>query len=165
MKDILEYRDYRQYIADYYADRKAKSAFSWQEFAKTAGFSSPVYLKYVSEGRFNLSEEAAIRVAAAMSLVEYERDYFCEMVRFDHAKTDDEKKVFFNKMLAIADAHKVIADTLSYMGLDGTPILYGASVNPLNVGDIVAIRNVGGVLVGGASLKPQEFVTIIESAK
>ena len=65
----------------------------------------------------------------------------------------------------IADAHKVIADTLSYMGLDGTPILYGASVNPLNVGDIVAIRNVDGVLVGGASLKPQEFVTIIESAK
>ena len=107
MKDVLEYTGYRQYIADYYADKKAKSAFTWQMFAEKAGFSSPVYLKYVSEGRFNLSEEAAIRVAAAMSLVEYERDYFCEMVRFDHAKTDDEKKVFFNKMLAIADAHKV----------------------------------------------------------
>ena len=107
MKDVLEYTGYRQYIADYYADKKAKSAFSWQMFAEKAGFSSPVYLKYVSEGRFNLSEEAAIRVASAMSLVEYERDYFCEMVRFDHAKTDDEKKVFFNKMLAIADAHKV----------------------------------------------------------
>ena len=65
----------------------------------------------------------------------------------------------------IADAHKVIADTLSYMGFDGTPILYGASVNSGNVADIVAIRNVGGVLVGGASLKPQEFVTIIENAK
>jgi len=65
----------------------------------------------------------------------------------------------------IADAHKVIADTLSYMGLDGTPILYGASVNSENIADIVAIRNVDGVLVGGASLKPQEFVTIIERAK
>ena len=107
MKDVLEYTGYRQYIADYYADKKAKSTFTWQMFAEKAGFSSPVYLKYVSEGRFNLSEEAALRVAAAMSLVEYERDYFCEMVRFDHAKTDDEKKVFFNKMLAIADAHKV----------------------------------------------------------
>ena len=107
MKDVLEYTSYRQFIADYYADKKAKSAFTWQMFAEMAGFSSPVYLKYVSEGRFNLSEEAALRVAAAMSLVEYERDYFCEMVRFDHAKTDDEKKVFFNKMLAIADAHKV----------------------------------------------------------
>ena len=65
----------------------------------------------------------------------------------------------------ITTAHRVIADTLSYMGLDGTPILYGASVNSTNVADIVAIRNVDGVLVGGASLKPQEFVTIIENAK
>ena len=63
MKEILEYTDYRQYIADYYADRKAKTAFSWQEFAKMAGFSSPVYLKYVSEGRFNLSEDAAVSIA------------------------------------------------------------------------------------------------------
>ena len=107
MKDVLEYTSYRQYIADYYADKKAKSAFTWQMFAEKAGFSSPVYLKYVSEGRFNLSEEAALRVTSAMSLVEYERDYFCEMVRFDHAKTDEEKKIFFNKMLAIAAAHKV----------------------------------------------------------
>ena len=107
MKDVLEYTSYRQFIADYYADKKAKSAFTWQMFAEMTGFSSPVYLKYVSEGRFNLSEEAALRVASAMSLVEYERDYFCEMVRFDHAKTDEEKKIFFNKMLAIAAAHKV----------------------------------------------------------
>ena len=94
MRDVLEYTSYRQYIVDYYTDRKAKSAFTWQMFAEKAGFSSPVYLKYVSEGRFNLSEEAALRVASAMSLVEYERDYFCEMVRFDHAKTDEEKKIF-----------------------------------------------------------------------
>ncbi|MBR6942375.1 MAG: TIGR02147 family protein [Fibrobacter sp.] len=107
MKDVLEYTSYRQFIADYYADKKAKSAFTWLMFAEMAGFSSPVYLKYVSEGRFNLSEEAALRVASAMSLVDYERDYFCEMVRFDHAKTDEDKKIFFNKMLAIASAHKV----------------------------------------------------------
>jgi len=65
----------------------------------------------------------------------------------------------------IADAHRVIAETLSYMGLAGTPILYGASVNAGNVADIVAIKNVDGVLVGGASLKPQDFIPIIESAK
>ena len=107
MKDVLEYTSYRQYIADYYADKKAKSAFTWQEFAKKAGFSSPVYLKYVSEGRFNLSENAVARVTAAMSLLDYEQEYFREMVKFDHAKTDEEKKIFFSKMLAIAAAHKV----------------------------------------------------------
>lgn len=107
MKDVLEYTNYRQYIADYYAEKKAKSAFTWQVLTRAAGFSSPVYLKYVSEGRFNLSEEAAARVASAMGLENYELDYFCEMVKFDHAKKDEEKKAIFNKMLAIADIHKV----------------------------------------------------------
>ena len=106
MKDILEYTDYRQYIADYYADRKAKTAFSWQEFAKMAGFSSPVYLKYVSEGRFNLSAEAATRVASAISLADFECDFFVEMVKFDHAKNDDEKRAAFSKMVSIAESHK-----------------------------------------------------------
>ena len=106
MKDILEYTSYRQYIADYYAEKKAKSAFTWQEFTRAAGFSSPVHLKYASEGRLNLSDAAALRVAKAMHLVDFEQDYFCEMVKFDNAKTDAEKKVVFSKMLAIADAHK-----------------------------------------------------------
>jgi uncharacterized protein (TIGR02147 family) len=106
MRDILEYTDYRLYIADYYADRKAKTAFSWQEFAKTAGFSSPVYLKYVSEGRFNLSEEAATRTALAMHLTDYEREFFVEMVKFDHAKNDDEKRAAFSKMVSIAESRK-----------------------------------------------------------
>ena len=106
MKDILEYTSYRQYIADYYAERKAKSAFTWQEFASLAGFSSSIFLKYVSEGRYNLGEATAVRVATAMNLADYECDFFVELVKFDHAKTDAEKKAAFNKMLAIADAHK-----------------------------------------------------------
>ena len=107
MKDVLEYTNYHQYIADYFAEKKAKSAFTWQEFTRAAGFSSPVFLKYVSEGRSNLSEATAVRVAQSMHLVDYEQEYFCEMVKFDRVKTDDEKKAVFNKMLSIADAHKV----------------------------------------------------------
>ena len=115
MKDILEYTNYRQYIADYYADRKAKSAFTWQEFATSAGFSSPVYLKYVSEGRFNLSEAAADRMARLMHLADYEREFFVEMVRFDHAKTDAEKRAAFSKMVSIGEAHKAkVVDAESF---------------------------------------------------
>ena len=95
MKSLLEYTSYRQYIADYYADRKAKSAFSWQEFAKAAGFTSPVYLKYVSEGRFNLSASAAERVAQAMHLAEYEREFFVELVKLGHAKVVDAESFRF----------------------------------------------------------------------
>ena len=115
MKDILEYTNYRQYIADYYADKKAKSAFTWQEFATSAGFSSPVYLKYVSEGRFNLSEAAADRMGRLMHLADYEREFFVEMVRFDHAKTDAGKRAAFSKMVSIGEAHKAkVVDAESY---------------------------------------------------
>ena len=106
MKDILEYTSYRQYIADYYAEKKAKSAFSWQEFASLSGFSSSIFLKYVSEGRYNLGESTARRVAQAMHLLDYESDFFVELVRFDHANTDSEKKKAFTKMLSIAESHK-----------------------------------------------------------
>ena len=106
MKGILEYTSYRRYIADYYAEKKAKSAFTWQDFTKAAGFTSTVYLKYVSDGYFNLGDAATKRVAAAMNLTEFEQEYFYEMVRFDRAKTDAEKKAIFKKMLSIAESHK-----------------------------------------------------------
>ncbi len=126
MKDVLEYTNYRQYIADYYAEKKAKSAFTWQEFTRAAGFSSPVHLKYASEGRLNLSDTAAKRVAQAMHLVDFEQDYFCEMVKLDNAKTDAEKKAAFNKMIAIADSHKakiLEGDSFRYFDSWKNPVL------------------------------------------
>ena len=54
----------------------------------------------------------------------------------------------------IACAHTLIANTLAEMGLAGTPVLYGASVKGSNAAEIMSIPNVDGVLVGGASLKP-----------
>ena len=65
----------------------------------------------------------------------------------------------------IATAHKLIADTLSNMGLTNIPILYGASVKATNAAQIMSIPNVDGVLVGGASLKPDDFIPIITNVK
>lgn len=65
----------------------------------------------------------------------------------------------------IADMHKIIRDTLNNMGCPDVPILYGASVTAKNVRDITSIENVDGVLVGGASLKSDDFIPIIESVK
>ena len=42
----------------------------------------------------------------------------------------------------------------------GTRILYGGSVNPKNAGEILALDEVDGALVGGASLKAEDFLAI-----
>ena len=65
----------------------------------------------------------------------------------------------------IAAAHQLIADTLDRMNLGGTPVLYGASVKGNNAAEIMSIAHVDGVLVGGASLKPDDFIPIITSVK
>ncbi len=44
------------------------------------------------------------------------------------------------------------------------PILYGGSVKPDNAAEILGVSEVGGALVGGASLKAEDFLTIIRAA-
>jgi triosephosphate isomerase len=50
-------------------------------------------------------------------------------------------------------------------GADGFRILYGGSVKASNAREILALANVDGALVGGASLKAGEFLAIVEAAQ
>jgi triosephosphate isomerase (TIM) len=44
-------------------------------------------------------------------------------------------------------------------------ILYGGSVKPSNAAEILSLGDVGGALVGGASLKAADFLTIVRSSR
>lgn len=41
------------------------------------------------------------------------------------------------------------------------PILYGGSLGPKNAADILSLRHVGGGLIGGASLRAEDFLAVI----
>ena len=47
----------------------------------------------------------------------------------------------------------------------GIRILYGGSVRPENAASLLAVPHVGGALVGGASLKANDFLAIARAAK
>jgi triosephosphate isomerase len=47
----------------------------------------------------------------------------------------------------------------------GVRVLYGGSVNAANAGDFFARPEIDGALVGGASLKPAEFIAIVTAAQ
>lgn len=107
MKSILEYRDYRLYIQDYYDERKRLGAFSWREFCKVAGFSSPNFLKLVCLGESRLGKAKVENVANAMGLVGFEKDYFRALVAFCNAKKDSVKKAALMEMQKIAMEHRM----------------------------------------------------------
>ncbi len=107
MKSILEYKDYRAYMQDYYDYRKSHGAFSWREFCKLAGFTSPNFLKLVCTGQSSLSKIKIAPVAKAMGLTGYECEYFKQLVLFGNAETDTAKKAALLEMDRIAREHKV----------------------------------------------------------
>ncbi|MBW3565625.1 MAG: triose-phosphate isomerase [Acidobacteria bacterium] len=63
----------------------------------------------------------------------------------------------------VAEAHELIARLLGSLGWTDVPILYGGSVKPSNAGELAAVDQVSGFLVGGASLSSQSFIEIIRS--
>ena len=67
----------------------------------------------------------------------------------------------------IADAHEHIRNYVSIIRpgeAEGMRILYGGSVKPANAAEILALAGIDGALVGGASLKAEDFWAIAENA-
>ncbi|HEX3907929.1 MAG TPA: triose-phosphate isomerase [Mycobacteriales bacterium] len=60
-----------------------------------------------------------------------------------------------------AELRSTLAELYSGDLADGVRILYGGSVKPDNIRDTMAMADVDGALVGGASLEPKDFVRIV----
>jgi triosephosphate isomerase len=61
----------------------------------------------------------------------------------------------------IAEIHRAIRSRIPA----GTRILYGGSVNPKNAAEILSLDEVDGALVGGASLKAEDFWATAEACR
>lgn len=68
----------------------------------------------------------------------------------------------------IAEAHRIIRrEVASRLGLhaaEAMRVVYGGSVKPDNIANLMAEPEIDGALVGGASLDPKTFAAIIQNA-
>lgn len=108
MKSVMEYNNFRLYVRDYYMERKVRSGFTWRDFAKSAGYSSPVFLKLVCDGKTNLSEAGIERVASAMGLVGVDLQYFRLLVTFNQEKDSSKQKACFAQMRKLAKENATV---------------------------------------------------------
>lgn len=63
----------------------------------------------------------------------------------------------------IKEIHKFIKETVKENFNVDALVLYGGSVKPQNSKEILALDDVDGVLIGGASLKAEDYIGIAES--
>lgn len=64
-----------------------------------------------------------------------------------------------------ADLRRLLAQRYNEQSAGNVRILYGGSVKPGNAGELLSQPNIDGALIGGASLKADDFLGIASAAK
>jgi uncharacterized protein (TIGR02147 family) len=120
MNNLFEYIDYRKYLAEFYTYKKQTTrAFSYRYFSAKAGFSSPVFLKLVIDGKRNLSRASIEKFCKALGLNAKESIYFKNLVLFDQATTVDEKQENYAVLRSLMNAVRaktIESDQYEYFG-------------------------------------------------
>lgn len=102
MKKIYTYNDYRFYLRDYYEHmKKSTSFFSYRYFSSKADIKSPVFLKQVIEGKRNLTANTTEKFIKALNLSDKEETFFRYLVRFNQAKTSEEKQEHYAVLISM----------------------------------------------------------------
>jgi len=108
---IFDYTDYRKYLLDYYTmQKKSRAAFSYRFFAQRAGINSVGLYKDVIEGRQALGRGLTVKFSKALGHSKREAEYFENMVYFNEAKCIDDRKLYFERMLACCDIKTAMVD-------------------------------------------------------
>jgi uncharacterized protein (TIGR02147 family) len=105
---VFRYLDYRQFLADYYAERKREEyGFSYRVLARRAGCKSTNYPCLVIKGKRNLTEEMALRFAEACGLRKNEAAYFGDLVQYNQARGGPAKERCYARLLKFTRFRKV----------------------------------------------------------
>lgn len=147
MKPVFEYFDYRDYLKDFYEERKAiHSFFSYRYFGNKVGVDPSYLLKVLLKNR-HLSEKSVPKVISFCGLSGAEAEYFHTLVYFIKAKTQRESRLHFEKLLSIRNVnsrlledwqyeyfctwyHPVVRSILEYFDFKGDYALLGKQLSP-----------------------------------
>jgi uncharacterized protein (TIGR02147 family) len=81
MKSVFQYRDYRQFLCDFYHYKKLTNPYySYRLFSMKAGFRAPNLLKLVMDGQRNLTRDSVEKFSRALKLTDAEAAYFYDLV-------------------------------------------------------------------------------------
>jgi uncharacterized protein (TIGR02147 family) len=106
MKHLVDYFNFRCYLADYYDQQKAGNRnFSYRYFSNRIGFKSKDFIYRVIHKDKVISDSSIAKISQAIGHSEKETEYFECMVRFNQAKTAAEKNRFFKRLLQLKEKH------------------------------------------------------------
>lgn len=134
LPDILNYSDYRHFLADLYAQRKAASPqYSYRRFAEDLGFTASNFMHLVVSGKRNLSLDAVNRIRQHLDWRARDKNYFQTLVLFNQCENEDEKKKLAQDLERILKKRRTLInpDQFQYFSTWYVPVIR----------EIVALKN------------------------
>lgn len=99
MSNIYNYLDYRKYLADALAERKAHNRhFSYRFIAQHLSLSSPGFFNWVISGKRKLPEALVPKLAILFKLDDRECAFLSLLARYNHATDLAEREELFGKL-------------------------------------------------------------------
>ncbi|MFW5774919.1 MAG: TIGR02147 family protein [Chitinivibrionales bacterium] len=114
MVNIFDYYDYRKYLRDVYEELHTKNPhFSYRYIREKTGM-DPGFLVKVFNHQKNLPEKSIPGFIKLLKLKKKRADYFESLVLFGRAKSDIQKKAFFEKLLSLKEPGSCRVDADAY---------------------------------------------------
>lgn len=117
--DIFTYLDYRAFLKDWFASRKAANPrFSHRAFALRARQSSPSLLLHVIDGKRNLTASTTTAFIRAMNLGAEEASFFAALVELDQAEDQATRTRAWERVRAtrrFREARRLDGDAVEYL--------------------------------------------------
>ena len=106
--DVLQYTNYRVYLRDYYEfKKKTTKAFSLRYFAEKSGISSHAHLKLTMDGSRNITNVTVNKLIRGIGLEGQRAAYFENLVFFNQATSDIDKKLYYAQLLKVSPRSKL----------------------------------------------------------
>jgi uncharacterized protein (TIGR02147 family) len=103
MQRISDYLDYRDFLKDFYEEKKAQSPwYSYRIFASHIGLDTSYLAKVILKKR-HLATKSISKVAKYCALGDRDAECFEAIVYFNKAKTERQSRLYFERILSMKD--------------------------------------------------------------
>jgi uncharacterized protein (TIGR02147 family) len=107
MVNIFNYVDFRQYLTEWFEEKKtANPNYSYQVFSLKAGFSNRGFVYNIIKGQKHLSPQNCAKISRAIQHKTYEAEYFQAIVAFSQSKTLEERNQYYAKFSHLKNKSK-----------------------------------------------------------
>ncbi|MCL2688463.1 MAG: TIGR02147 family protein [Chitinispirillia bacterium] len=107
MNRIEHYDNYRDFLKDYFEEKKRTSSFfSSRYFCRKAGLSSPSLYQEVVEGRRNLTQRTIPAFVKGLGLTDKDAAFFNTLVHYNQSKTQQEAELYLEQLRKLREKVK-----------------------------------------------------------